>query len=432
MDAAKNTSNNRASARALLMQVEKSRRTPEGRDLYWNAKRWEKYLELLLLREFESDQQFAASLETVQLGSEAEIMLEERIDQTLQDDIDWYEQRLKDMKALLSQWATYDVETTYFQELRYHTYLIERQLNARKVRRLQFEIETLERRRRSNEGLPPGLWARYMHDLSQLFKAQEQLYLEAEDPTQPDLIQARLEWLYSIRAIQQETYKLIGKRRSFDRTGYLADQELLNQAIKLYEPPSLWEGLNIGKFLRIILAGVLIVIVLTVAIQPRKTEGLKGEAESPSTTQDLPRIGGEISVIVPSTDIELNQQGIDAMARNNYELAERYFQAAINGGTDFHEPYNNLAFCLYERGEIDEAIELWRTAIKLNSERPDAYAGLGMALHQKGHLNDGWMMYQQAINIDARYLNADWLRRERLWSERAITDSTPLRMIDNQ
>jgi hypothetical protein len=50
-----------------------------------------------------------------------------------------------------------------------------------------------------------------------------------------------------------------------------------------------------------------------------------------------------------------------------------------------------------------------------------------MMLYQAGRHEEGLAAYRHAIELGGDYRNEDWMHAERLWSEKAIADSRPLR-----
>lgn len=130
---------------------------------------------------------------------------------------------------------------------------------------------------------------------------------------------------------------------------------------------------------------------------------------------------------VMSSATELNIEGLALMQQGHYADAELRFSQAIERDPAAYEPYNNLAFCLYERGEIGAAIAAWQQALGRAPGSPDAWAGLGMALFVSGQADAGRMHYSQAISLNPGYRDEGWMQAERLWSARALADSRPLR-----
>jgi Flp pilus assembly protein TadD len=124
---------------------------------------------------------------------------------------------------------------------------------------------------------------------------------------------------------------------------------------------------------------------------------------------------------------ELEAQGADLIRQGRWEEAIPLFQRAAAADPSWHQPLSDLAFCLYELGWSEEAIAHWRAALALNPSSQDANAGLGMALYQAGHQDEGLAAYRRAIELGGAYRDENWMRGERLWSDKAIGDSRALR-----
>ncbi|RRR67034.1 MAG: hypothetical protein EI684_19665 [Candidatus Viridilinea halotolerans] len=156
--------------------------------------------------------------------------------------------------------------------------------------------------------------------------------------------------------------------------------------------------------------------------------GLQGDMQpEPSGLQEqmLP----QAATPIPQDDAAetKNRTGMDWLARGDCAAAEAWFQAAITADPDFYKPYNNLAFCFYERDDLAWAVVLWETALQLESQSADAHAGLATALWMLGQQYEAQQSYRRAVALDQRYSNADWMAQERFWSHRMLNDSQPLR-----
>jgi tetratricopeptide (TPR) repeat protein len=167
---------------------------------------------------------------------------------------------------------------------------------------------------------------------------------------------------------------------------------------------------------------------------------LSGVSKSPTSPKETLR-GTSIPItkkgLAPSTTpptetprdraIAINNKGLELIKEGRCNEAIPTFKQAAAVDPSFHEPLNNIAFCLYDQGQVDLAITHWRKALKLKSDSPDTNAGLGMALYTQGNIDEGQRYYQEAMRIDPNYRDPVWLKRERLWSDRAIANSAALR-----
>jgi Flp pilus assembly protein TadD len=63
-------------------------------------------------------------------------------------------------------------------------------------------------------------------------------------------------------------------------------------------------------------------------------------------------------------------------------------------------PHNNLGAALSRQGQLTEAIEQFRTALKITPDYADAHYNLGYALARQGNFDDGIKHLNQALRID--------------------------------
>lgn len=131
------------------------------------------------------------------------------------------------------------------------------------------------------------------------------------------------------------------------------------------------------------------------------------------------------------TAVELNQAGLALLKAGRCDEALPKFEQAAIADPTYYEPLNNSAFCLFDQGQVDQAIAEWREALVLNPSSADAHAGLGMALFAQGDQDQGQQHYQEALRIEANYHDPDWMKRERLWSDHALSSSSGLRDVSN-
>jgi tetratricopeptide (TPR) repeat protein len=73
-------------------------------------------------------------------------------------------------------------------------------------------------------------------------------------------------------------------------------------------------------------------------------------------------------------------------------------------------------------GEVETAINHWRTAIKINSNFAEAHLALGVALYGKGDQEAGLKSAETALKLDKRYGKIEFLK-ENGWGDKLIKDS---------
>ncbi len=68
--------------------------------------------------------------------------------------------------------------------------------------------------------------------------------------------------------------------------------------------------------------------------------------------------------------------------------------------------HNNLGKALATRGQIDEAMAHYRTALEINPDYPDAHSNLGAALARRGQTAEAMAHYRKALEINPDYAEA--------------------------
>jgi len=400
----------RTPERTMLWQVEQSRREPSGRDFYWDAQRWDGRLAALIERERVSDEAYQQQIDELVVGSETQIALEQRVDTALHDDISWYERLLRQLRDLRVRWETLGLSNTaHYADLVGHECQVEARLIERRVRLQQLWLENLERRRHRRDGLEPGQWAHYWNYARSVFDDQNQFYVRAYGlPLPARYLDERLDWLTNLRAAQRATLQLWRDDERFDAEGYHADAWEVDQAIAELSPVETG-GSGDG-------AGILVLLFIVGAIALIIGLASNSTASTPQNTGPA-----------RATAVAMNNDGMARLKEGRCDEAVPKFEQAASADASFYEPLNNSAFCLYDQGRVDEAIAHWRKALELNLSSADTNAGLGMALYAHGNVDEGRRYYQEAMRIAPRYRDPVWLKSERLWSDRAIVDSAPLR-----
>jgi general secretion pathway protein A len=81
------------------------------------------------------------------------------------------------------------------------------------------------------------------------------------------------------------------------------------------------------------------------------------------------------------------------------EAVEAYREALrINPGNA--SAHYNLGLALYHKGLLDEAIQAYRQALRINPENVNAHTNLGIALYRKGLLDEAIEAYHEALRIN--------------------------------
>jgi tetratricopeptide (TPR) repeat protein len=308
------------------------------------------------------------------------------------------------------RWETLGLSNTaHYADLVGHECQVEARLIERRVRLQQLWLENLERRRHRRDGLEPGQWAHYWNYARSVFDDQNQFYVRAYGlPLPARYLDERLDWLTNLRAAQRATLQLWRDDERFDAEGYHADAWEVDQAIAELSPVETG-GSGDG-------AGILVLLFIVGAIALIIGLASNSTASTPQNTGPA-----------RATAVAMNNDGMARLKEGRCDEAVPKFEQAASADASFYEPLNNSAFCLYDQGRVDEAIAHWRKALELNLSSADTNAGLGMALYAHGNVDEGRRYYQEAMRIAPRYRDPVWLKSERLWSDRAIVDSAPLR-----
>ncbi|HSY18820.1 MAG TPA: tetratricopeptide repeat protein, partial [Candidatus Acidoferrales bacterium] len=84
------------------------------------------------------------------------------------------------------------------------------------------------------------------------------------------------------------------------------------------------------------------------------------------------------------------------------------YQQALRLKPNFADAINNLGNALLQRGNVDDAIALFKKVLQIKPGYAEAINNLGNALFQKGNVDGAIAQYQQALEIDPGYAQADY------------------------
>ena len=447
----------RAREHAQLRKCEQGRRDPQYREYFWEGgERWQRSLERLIQRENTSDHIYQYQIDEARLDSEVQLALEEQHFNAVDEDVKWYERFLNDLRQVEQQWcADKSASREDLKELADHRFLIKERMLEREVRYHELKLEMLERRRRRRGGLKQGSWAKRWQDLRAAFHEQDELYrrrhgvlkqgswakrwqdLRAAFHEQdklyrwaygkgiPDALYThRLAWCEQLRRVQGQTHRSWGGDKKADQRGLRDD---MKQVEAMIASLSFRRSMLEGARAYIASGAVVVVLCLVVLFLTR------GNTVTQSASSSMPRPAIRITptrasgALSPGDAFASNERGKELLAQGDCDQAIRQFQEAVKADPSFYEPFDNMAFCLYEQGKVEDAITQWRRALAIYPDSPDANAGLGMALYTTGNYAEGLKFYSIAIDNNPGYRDETWLRTTALWSTRAIADSRSLR-----
>jgi len=92
----------------------------------------------------------------------------------------------------------------------------------------------------------------------------------------------------------------------------------------------------------------------------------------------------------------------------NLQQAEEICREILKVQTDNAQVYNNLGIILDKKGQIDEAITCYRSALQFDPTLFDVYFNLGNALKEKNQLDEAIHCYRRALELDPENARAHW------------------------
>jgi hypothetical protein len=83
-----------------------------------------------------------------------------------------------------------------------------------------------------------------------------------------------------------------------------------------------------------------------------------------------------------------------------------HYTEALRINPDYLESHNNLGAALFRKGRIDEAINYYMGALRIKPDLEEAHNNLGAALFRKGKIDEAIAHFREAIRIRPDYTNA--------------------------
>ena len=98
------------------------------------------------------------------------------------------------------------------------------------------------------------------------------------------------------------------------------------------------------------------------------------------------------------------------------------YNNSVSQDEKFWPAINNIGLILYEKGNINGAIEKWQSSVAIEKNAAEPLLALAVAFYKKGERQKAVAMGENALGIDIRYSNLEFLK-ENLWGERLLGDT---------
>jgi protein O-GlcNAc transferase len=107
--------------------------------------------------------------------------------------------------------------------------------------------------------------------------------------------------------------------------------------------------------------------------------------------------------INPTAGMYYNNLGSVLILMGQLDQAINAYRTAVKFKPDYAEAYNKLGVALKDKGQIDEAIAACREAIRIKSDFVEAYNDLGNALQAQGKFDQAIAAYREALRRQPNY-----------------------------
>jgi protein O-mannosyl-transferase len=97
----------------------------------------------------------------------------------------------------------------------------------------------------------------------------------------------------------------------------------------------------------------------------------------------------------------------NALAEQGHlEEALEHYRQAVRIDPEDATAYNNIGMALAERGRMEEAIDYYRNALRIDPNHAMAHHNLGLALAERGQKEEAIEQYREALRLNADYASA--------------------------
>lgn len=103
----------------------------------------------------------------------------------------------------------------------------------------------------------------------------------------------------------------------------------------------------------------------------------------------------------PESPVANNAMALLYSYERDQEMAEEYYQRALDADSDFAPALNNYGVLLYSQGRYEEAADKFRRAIQdtYYEERASAFSNLGLCYEELGKLEKATNMFARALRL---------------------------------
>lgn len=97
--------------------------------------------------------------------------------------------------------------------------------------------------------------------------------------------------------------------------------------------------------------------------------------------------------------IAMNNLGVALANEHRLDEALPLFREALRIKPDYADPHSNLGLYLWRNGQPDEALEHYRTAVRVAPHIAENYSSMGMLLVELGHYDEGMAKIREALRL---------------------------------
>lgn len=103
---------------------------------------------------------------------------------------------------------------------------------------------------------------------------------------------------------------------------------------------------------------------------------------------------------------DLNEKGLDALNKKDYDMALEYFDLALDIIPDYSDAINNRGVVFFRKGIISDAQKIWENLASKDPSYAIASYNLGMIyLHEK-NLGASRSLFERAVKTDSKFVEA--------------------------